>query len=78
MTDDTRDLVIELRGDVATLKEIVQSLRATVLLLEQQRAVDAAQRSMLMWLGAAVIAAAGGVGAVTAKLAGWVTITVLK
>jgi len=31
-----------------------------------------------MWLGAAVIAAAGGMGAIVAKLAGWVTISVGK
>ena len=78
LTDDTRDLVIELRSDVAALKEIVASLRNTVLLLEHQRTVDAAQRSMLLWIGMAIIAAAGGVGAVTAKLAGWVTIAVAK
>jgi hypothetical protein len=85
MSDDTRDLVIELRADVAALKQIVAeltgtvtSLRGTVLLLEQGKAIDAAQRSMLMWLGAAVIAAAGGMGAIVAKLAGWVTISVGK
>lgn len=85
MSDDTRDLVIELRSDVAALKAIVGeltgtvgSLRGTVLLLEQARAVDAAQRNMLMWIGAAVIAAAGGMGAVVAKLAGWVTFTIVK
>lgn len=76
MTDDTRDLVIELRTDVASLKEIVASLRATVELLDKQRTADLAQRSQLVWLGGAVIAAAGGVGAIAAKLAGWVTITV--
>jgi hypothetical protein len=85
MTDDTRDLVIELRADVVALKAIVSdltgtvgSLRNTVLLLEQARAVDAAQRNMLMWIGAAIIAAAGGMGAVVAKLAGWATIAVSK
>jgi hypothetical protein len=85
MSDDTRDLVIELRADVVALKSIVGeltgtvgSLRNTVLLLEQARAVEAAQRNMLMWIGAAVIAAAGGMGAVMAKLAGWVTLTVAK
>ena len=85
MSDDTRDLVIELRADVVALKAIVgeltgtvSSLRNTVLMLEQARAVEAAQRNMLMWIGAAVIAAAGGMGAVMAKLAGWVTLTVVK
>ena len=85
MSDDTRDLVIELRADVAALKQIVaeltgtvSSLRNTVILLQTERAVDAGQRKQLVWIGAAVIAAAGGMGAIVAKLAGWVQFSIGK
>jgi len=96
VSDDTRDLVIELRADVVALKQIVAqltdtvtSLRGTTILLQQEQAASAAQRdkekaveserrNMLIWLGTAVIAAAGGMGAIVAKLAGWVQFSVGK
>ena len=85
MTDDTRDIVIELRAEVSSLKKtvgdlelMVKTLLAALKHLEEKEAVDKAQKSMLMWIGAAIIAAAGGMGAIVAKLAGWATIAVSK
>jgi prefoldin subunit 5 len=85
MTDDTRDIVIELRSEVATLKKSVETLELMVKTLltalqnlEKKEAADQAQRTMLVWIGAAIIAAAGGMGAIMAKLAGWVTVAVNK
>ena len=51
MSDDTRDLVIELRADLVSVKQIVAqltdtvtSLRATTVMLQQEQAAAAAQR----------------------------------
>lgn len=76
--DDTRDIVIELRAEVALLKEAVTTLMTAVKTLEKAQTIDSTQKRMLVWWGAAVLAAAGGMGAVVAKLAGWVTFAVTK
>ena len=77
-SDDTRDIVIELRTEVAELKKVVATLVAVVNEFEKERVGEQANRRLLMWVGTAVIAAAGGMGAIVAKLAGWVTFAVVK
>lgn len=69
--DDTRDLVIELRAEVRSLKSVVDRLAAVIERLEKEQAKEDARNGLLLWLGAGVLAAAGGTGAVIAKWLGW-------
>lgn len=78
MPDNTRDLVIELRAVVERLEKAVQTMELELTEIRDARAREGGQRAVLMWLGAAVIAAAGGTGAVVAKWLGWATIVAAK
>ena len=73
-TDDTRDIAITMRADVIMLKALVQELAEEVRALREERIKDAGGKAVLLWLGGAALAAAGGVGALAAKLAGLITI----
>ena len=74
MPDDTRDIAIALRSEVSTLKTLVQELAEEVRALREERIKDAGGKAVLLWLGGVALAAAGGVGAVSAKVLGWVVI----
>ena len=72
--DDTRDIAITLRAEVNSLSSLVQELAEEVRALREERIRDAGGKAVLLWLGGVALAAAGGVGAVSAKLLGWVVI----
>jgi len=74
MPDDTRDIAIALRSDVSTLKTLVQELAEEVRALREERIQEKGAKAVLLWLGGVALAAAGGVGAVSAKLLGWVVV----
>jgi len=74
MSDDTRDIAIALRSDVSTLKTLVQELAEEVRALREERIQEKGAKAVLLWLGGVALAAAGGVGAVSAKLLGWVVV----
>jgi len=74
MPDDTRDIAIALRSEVSTLKVLVQELAEEVRALREERIKDAGGKAVLLWLGGVALAAAGGVGAVSAKLLGFVVV----
>lgn len=74
MPDDTRDIAIALRSDVSTLKTLVQELAEEVRALRDERIQEKGAKAVLLWLGGVALAAAGGVGAVSAKLLGWVVV----
>lgn len=73
-TDDTRDIAITLKAQVSTLTELVQELAEEVRALREERIKDAGGKAVLLWLGGVALAAAGGVGAVSAKFLGWVVV----
>jgi len=75
MADDTRDIAISLRSDVSALKTLVQELAEEVRALREERIKEQAGTAVLLWLGGIALAAAGGVGAVAAKLSGWIVVT---
>ena len=72
--DDTRDIAITLRSEVTALRVLVQELAEEVRALREERIKDAGGKAVLVWLGGVALAAAGGVGAVAAKLAGWIIV----
>lgn len=74
MPDDTRDIAIALRSEVSTLKTLVQELAEEVRALRDDRIQEKGAKAVLLWLGGVALAAAGGVGAVSAKLLGWVVV----
>lgn len=74
MPDDTRDIAIALRSDVSTLKTLVQELAEEVRALREERIQEKGAKAVLLWLGGLALAAAGGVGAVSAKILGFVVI----
>ena len=74
MTDDTRDIAITLRSEVITLKALVQELAEEVRALREERIKEAGGKAVLLWLGGAALAAAGGVGALAAKLTGLIVV----
>lgn len=74
MPDDTRDIAIALRSEVSTLKTLVQELAEEVRALRDERIQEKGAKAVLLWLGGVALAAAGGVGAVSAKLLGWVVV----
>lgn len=74
MSDDTRDIAIALRSEVSTLKTLVQELAEEVRALREERIQEKGAKAVLLWLGGVALAAAGGVGAVSAKLLGWVVV----
>jgi len=74
MSDDTRDIAIALRSEVSTLKTLVQELAEEVRALRDDRIQEKGAKAVLLWLGGVALAAAGGVGAVSAKLLGWVVV----
>lgn len=74
MPDDTRDIAIALRSDVSTLKTLVQELAEEVRALREERIQEKGAKAVLLWLGGVALAAAGGVGAVSAKLLEWVVV----
>ena len=78
MPDNTRDLVIALRAVVERLEKAVDAMEAELVVIRAERARDAERRGIMMWLGGAVIAAAGGTGAVVAKWLGWATVVAAK
>ena len=78
MPDNTRDLVIELRAVVERLEKAVQTMESELSEIRDARAREGGQRAVLMWLGGAIIAAAGGTGAVVAKWLGWATVIASK
>lgn len=78
MPDNTRDLVIELKAVVDRLEKAVQAMEAEISNMRDAKAREDGQKAVLMWLGAAVIAAAGGTGAVVAKWLDWATIVAAK
>ena len=73
--DDTRDIAITLRSEVTALRILVQELAEEVRALREERIKDAGGKAVLIWLGGVALAGAGGIGAVAAKLAGWIVIT---
>lgn len=75
MADDTRDIAISLRSDVSALKTLVQELAEEVRALREERIKEQGGKAVLLWLGGIALAAAGGVGAVAAKLSGWIVVT---
>lgn len=74
MPDDTRDIAIALRSEVSTLKTLVQELAEEVRALRDERIQEKGAKAVLLWLGGVALAAAGGAGAVSAKLLGWVVV----
>ena len=74
MPDDTRDIAIALRSEVSTLKTLVQELAEEVRALREERIQEKGAKAVLLWLGGVALAAAGGVGAVSAKLLEWVVV----
>lgn len=74
MTDDTRDIAITLRAQVITLTELVEELAREVKALREERIKEAGGKAVLLWLGGVALAAAGGVGAISAKLLGFVVV----
>ena len=77
-SDDTRDIAITLRSEVTSLRVLVQELAEEVRALREERIKDAGGKAVLLWLGGVALAAAGGVGAVAAKLLGFVVMPVPK
>lgn len=75
MADDTRDIAISLRSDVSALKTLVQELAEEVRALREERIKEQGGKAVLLWLGGIAFAAAGGVGAVAAKLSDWIVVT---
>ena len=74
-SDDTRDIAITLRSEVTSLRVLVQELAEEVRALREERIKDAGGKAVLIWLGGVALAAAGGVGAVSAKLLGWIVVS---
>lgn len=74
MPDDTRDIAIALRSEVSTLKSLVLELAEEVRALREERIKESGGKAVLLWLGGTALAAAGGIGAVAAKFAGWVVV----
>lgn len=74
MTDDTRDIAIALRSEVFAMRTLVQELADEVRALREERIKESGGKAVLLWLGGVALAAAGGVGAVAAKLAGLIAV----
>ena len=72
--DDTRDIAITLRSEMTTLRALVQELAEEVRALREERLKEAGGKAVLLWLGGVALAAAGGIGAIAAKLTGWIVV----
>ena len=68
MPDDTRDIVIQLRAQVAAQGEAIAAMQRSLQTLEKAAEREKGQRSVLMFLGSIMLAAAGAVGAL---IKGW-------
>lgn len=78
---DTRDRVIRMgveldgvRRDIESLRRSIDAQTAVIASLDQkmdliqsERSAEKGQRSVWIWLGTVIIAAAGGIGALVAK-----------
>jgi len=62
---------IDWANEAAQTLQLIAEVRA----LREERIKEQAGTAVLLWLGGIALAAAGGVGAVAAKLSGWIVVT---
>lgn len=68
MADDTRDIVIQMRAQVAAQHEAILAIQHSIKVLEEAAAREKGQKSVLMFLGSVMLAIAGAIGAL---IKGW-------